>query len=85
MNTDTTQMKIFNRHHSDKPAMASVSIPPRRKKSFFSCAEGARDWTDVPIYPTYVQRQIYQPLSASHLRPSVVKNVVNDFLRSKKT
>jgi hypothetical protein len=56
MNMDTTQMKIFHRHH-----------PAKAEEKFFSCAEGARDWTDVPIYPTYVQRQIYQPLSASHL------------------
>jgi hypothetical protein len=45
--------------------------------------QGIGNWTDVPIYPTSGQKQIYPLLSASHLCPSAVKTAVSEFLLAK--
>jgi len=65
MNMDKIKMQIFHRHHCDRTAMMSAPIPPRRDAISVPRYQGTGNWTDVPIYPTSGQKQIYPFLSAS--------------------
>ena len=75
MNTDKIRMRTFSAHNWDRPPMVGTPIP-LRGMVFRVLREGAVDWPDVPIYPTYGQKNPPSVIICVHLRLSVANIAV---------